>query len=81
MAKVIRFPGKRKDDPEILKLLELSNRIDEVLVDALQDPDLKPRDVAGVLAHRLGTVMRQIDEKNKLWDVCQKVLKKQAAIE
>ena len=39
------------------------------------------RDLAGLLSHRLGTLMCHIEGKEKLWGVCEKVLKKQAAID
>lgn len=83
MSKVIKFPSRRRerDDPEVLKLLGVSQKIDAIVIEALHESGLKPRDVAGVLAHRLGSLMRQLDEKDKLWDVCERVLKKQAAID
>ena len=57
------------------------SEIDEVILKHLNDGRIDAKDLAGLLAHRLGTLMRSIDEKSKLWDVCQTVMKKQAKID
>lgn len=81
MGKVIQFPGPGRQDTEAERLMEISGEIDAVILDHLERGDIHPRDLAGLLAHRLGTLMRHIDEKDKLWDLCRTVLKRQAAIE
>ena len=68
-------------DREAQILMEISNEIDAIVLAHLQAGDVEPRDLAGLLSHRLGTLMRHIEGKEKLWDVCEKVLKKQAAID
>jgi hypothetical protein len=68
-------------DREAQLLMEISNEIDAIILSHLQAGDVEARDLAGLLSHRLGTLMRHIEGKEKLWDVCEKVLKKQAAIE
>lgn len=81
MAKIIKFP--RTDvriSPNIIKLKNASDAIDEIIVSCLQDSSLDPKEVAGVLAHRLGSLMKNMDHKEKLWGIYQKVAKKQAKI-
>lgn len=67
-------------DPEARMLMDISDEIDAVIIQHLQAGDVEPRDLAGLLSHRLGSLMKHIEGKEKLWDVCEKVLKKQAAI-
>lgn len=88
MGQVLKFPGDKKskrmskiNEVEIKKLLEVSNAIDNIIVESLESGDVQARDVAGVLAHRLGALMRHSDKKDILWDVCEKVVKRQAAID
>ena len=89
MGKVIEFkkvervpkaPAPSGDD-EARRLMAVASEIDAVILQHLEAGDVDPRDLAGLLAHRLGTLMRHLDQKSKLWDVCEKVLKGQAAIE
>ena len=82
MAKVLPF--RLKKDPEQIqaeKLVTLADEIDSVIIRHLESEDIDPRDLAGVLSHRLGTLMRNIDEKSVLWGVCERVLKRQAKID
>ncbi len=81
MGDVIQFPTRDKEDEAIHMLLKISDEIDEVILRHIDSGEVDPKDVAGLLAHRLGTLMRSVDEKTKLWDVCEKVLKRQAAID
>jgi len=81
MGKVIEFKAKPKIDPHAAKLVEIADAIDGVLMRYVMREDIDPRDLAGLLAHRLGTLMRHIDGKTKLWGVCERVAKKQAAID
>lgn len=94
MGRVIQFPspGSRDEtqrkpasreavDTEALRLMQISDEIDAVILKHIESGTVDPRDLAGLLAHRLGTLMRHLDQKGKLWDVCEKVLKTQAAIE
>ena len=68
-------------DREAQILIAISNEIDAIVLRHLQAGDVEPRDLAGLLSHRLGTLMCHIEGKERLWDVCEKVLKKQAAID
>jgi len=87
MGKVIQFrtPESRvpesREDKIVAQLLKISDEIDEVITSHIVAGNADPKDLAGLLAHRLGTLMRSIEEKSELWDVCEKVLKKQAAID
>jgi hypothetical protein len=81
MGRVIPFPSKLERDAEAKKMIQIANELDSVILRHLDVGDVDPRDMAGLIAHRLGTLMRHIDEKSKLWDVCEKVLKAQAALD
>lgn len=81
MAKVIPFRKIEKPDKEVLKLLKISDEIDAVILRHLADRVVDPVDLAGVLAHRLGTLMNKIEDKSELWNVCERVVKKQAALD
>lgn len=95
MGKVIQFkaPARTKgqgsvanrrraeQDTEALRLMQVSDEIDAVLLKHISAGTVDPRDLAGLMAHRLGSLMRHIDQKSKLWDVCEKVLKAQAALD
>ncbi|MBM4252556.1 MAG: hypothetical protein FJ146_11345 [Deltaproteobacteria bacterium] len=81
MAKIIKFPEQKRLDAEAERLLKVADEIDAVIVNHLREGQIDPREMAGVLAHRLGTLMRHVDQKSVLWDFCEKVLKAQAAID
>ncbi len=81
MSKVIKFPVQKRCDPEVLKLKEISDQLDEIILTHLTQGHVEVKDIAGLLSHRLGTLMRHLDDKSRIWDVCEKVLKKQAAID
>jgi len=83
---VIPFGPRKKaktspPDKEAVKLMVIADEIDAVILRHLNAETVDPRDLAGLLAHRLGTLMRHLDGKTRLWGVCEKVLKKQAAID
>ena len=82
MAKIIEFKTKEVAREEVItnKLVQMADEIDNVMMNYLTDPAVDPREVIGVLSHRLGALMSHLDEKEELWHVCQKVLKKQAKI-
>lgn len=80
MAKIIEFPKNRAKDAHLHKLKDLSDQMDQVVLAALRE-GVDPHEIAGLLAHRLGTLIRPIDHKSELWTVCEKVLKKQASLE
>lgn len=84
MGRVIPFPSKTDRtlrDAEAKRLMQIANELDSVILRHLDTGVIDPRDMAGLIAHRLGTLMRHVEEKSKLWDVCEKVLKAQAALD
>lgn len=82
MAKILTFKApKSAEERQAEKLVKVADEIDAVLIRHLGAQDVDPRDLAGVLSHRLGTLMRHIEEKTELWDVCQRVLKREAHLE
>ena len=93
MGEVIQFPGRASKeqrlrqeqldgrDKSAKKLMQIADDIDAIIVKYLDAGDVDPHDLAGLMAHRLGTLMRHLEQKGKLWDVCERVLKTQAAIE
>lgn len=81
MGTVIQFPSREPQDAEALRLMKIADEIDSVILKHLDQGKVDPEELAGLLAHRLGTLMRHMDEKNRLWGACEKVLKTQAAID
>jgi len=81
MGKVIQFPVRAAPDSEARQLMKIADEIDAVILKHIELGKVDPCDLAGLMAHRLGTLMRHLEQKSKLWDVCEKVLKTQAAIE
>ena len=83
MGKVLEFktPAERHEETVTYKLVKMADEIDQVLMRHLADEDINPRELVGVLSHRLGTLMNRLEEKDELWHVCQKVMKKQAQID
>lgn len=83
MGKLLDFRSRSERKAEVVthKLVKMADEIDEVLIRHLTDKDIDPRELVGVLSHRLGTLMNHLEEKAELWYVCQKVMKKQAQID
>ena len=83
MGKVLKFEAKKQQkqaDPDTIKLCQFADDVDEAVRHYLVDQNLDPRDVIGVLSHRLGTILNMVESKDELWAVCEKVLRKQAKI-
>jgi hypothetical protein len=83
MAKVLEFKVRPKVDAESLKLLKISDEIDAVILKYLADGSTEPHEIAGLLSHRLGNLMKHIggDDKNRLWQVCSRIIGRQAEID
>lgn len=81
MAKVIDFPTEKRMSKQIKTLKRISDDIDGIVIQALVEEGVDPHELAGLMAHRLGSLLRGFDDKTKTWFVCEKVLKKQAVIE
>ena len=80
-GKVLEFrpTAKSKPDQTALKMLKIADEIDAVIVKHLESGDIEVRDLVGLLSHRLGTLMRNVEGKEKLLPVCLDVVTKQAS--
>lgn len=76
MGKIIQI--KQKHDTATIKLVMASNEIDHIILHYLNE--IESRELIGLLAHRLGSFLRHTDNKEELWLVCEKILKRQAQI-
>lgn len=81
MGKVLPFKRDTQLDKAARKLVAMSAEIDQVILKYVSDDEVDPGEVAGLLSHRLGSLMRHIERKSELWDVCEKVLRRQANLE
>ena len=82
MGKVLKFRHKESQEDRITrKMIEIADDIDALILDHLQDNEVEIKDIAGLLSHRLGTLMNHLEDKSELWFVLEKVLKKQARID
>lgn len=82
-AKVIplRPTAKTKLDTSTVKLLRLADEIDALIIRHVEAGDIDPKELAGLLSHRLGTLMKHLENKEALLDVCVDVLRRQAAVD
>lgn len=82
-AKIIAFrpTSSTKPDATTLKMLRIADEIDAVILRHVESGDIDPKELAGLISHRLGTLMKNIENKEALVDVCVDVLKKQAAVD
>ena len=88
MGKVLTFrprPQKLATQDQVDRtaaaMKALADDLDSSILECLQLTSVNLHEVAGLLAHRLGSLMRHLDQKSELWLVCEQVLKKQAAID
>ncbi|MDD9950453.1 MAG: hypothetical protein OXT67_02705 [Zetaproteobacteria bacterium] len=82
MTKIIRFPvEKRSSAAEAIRWKAASDTIDQALIAGIERHGLSPEELSGLFAHRLGTLLRNIEDRSKIWDVCEKVLRKQAVLD
>ena len=80
MGKVLPFKKRQEEQRVAERLVNLGSDIDGILLGALEE-GLNPREVAGILSHRLGSLMAHLKDKEELWPICEKVLKRQAKID
>jgi hypothetical protein len=83
MAKVLEFKIPTKVDAESMKLLKISDEIDAVILRHLAAGEVEPHEIAGLLAHRLGNLMKHIggEEKMRLWQICSRIIGRQAEVD
>ena len=83
MAKVIDFRKRAKARQKVashtVELLIIADEIDKVILRYIGQ-DIDPKEMSGLLAHRLGTLRRHVSEDDRkiLWLVVKKVLQEQA---
>ena len=63
------------------RMTRLADEIDSLILCHLGEGQMDAAEVAGLLAHRLGSLMKHCDRKARLWDVCEQVLKRQAQLD
>jgi hypothetical protein len=76
-----KLAPKETPDQTTLKLLKISDEIDAVILKHVQNGDVDVRDLAGLLSHRLGTMMNHIEDKEDLLPICMRVMKRQAKVD
>ena len=83
MGKVLEFKRKEENRQSRAaeKMVQIASEIDSIVLNYINDEDLEPRDIVGLLSHRLGTLMNHLDEKDELGFVCERVMKTQAKID
>ncbi len=79
MGTVIQFLRK-SNVSEAMRLKEVSDALDRVILDAIKEKNMDPYEIAGLLSHRLGALMKGFSHKDDLWELCQKVVKRQAVL-
>ena len=77
----LRPTAKTKLDTSTVKLLKLADEIDALILRHVEAGDIDPKELAGLLSHRLGALMKHIENKEALVDVCVDVLRRQAAVD
>lgn len=80
MGKVIQFRGRsdltQRSEETLLK--QTADMIDGIIHQA--HPDLSPEEIAGVLAHRLGALIRIVEAKERVWSICKNIAQKQSGL-
>lgn len=80
MGKVINFPGKSEFPSEIKQLKEISDQIDETIIGALSEETVDSKELVALIAHRFGSLLSLMEEKKKLWKICEKIIAEQAGL-
>lgn len=70
-----KIKGSKEDS-----FLKIGDEIDNVITKWLCNSDLDAKDIAGILAHRLGSFLDCVESKEQLWKLCESILKKQAKL-
>jgi len=76
-----RLEKSKQPDSDSIKLMRIADEIDALILHHVQTGNVDLRDLAGLLSHRLGTLMSHIDNKEDLMSICLKVLKRQAKVD
>ena len=75
----LKFPNK--SDKEVIKLCQLSDDLDSVVKHYILEENVDIKDLVAVFSHRLGSILNRVTENKDLWEVCERVLLRQAQIE
>jgi hypothetical protein len=75
----LRPTSKTKLDTSTVRLLRIADEIDAVILRHVEAGDIDLKELAGLMSHRLGTLVKNLENKEQLLDVCVDVLRKQAA--
>ena len=67
-------------DSTSIKLLKISDEIDALIMRHVEAGDVDLRELAGLLSHRLGTLVSHFEDKDELLPVCMSVMKRQAKV-
>ena len=79
MGKIIKFPGEGQQfNSEIRALKEISDKIDAIIISALNDDSIEQHEMVGLLGHRMGALLKNMENKQTLWKICKNVIKDQA---
>ena len=85
MGKLLRFDPQKKTSStthkDAIKLKGLSDHLDQIIHDAIEQKVIDPYEVSALIAHRLGSLIRCFENKEELWEVCQKVVERQANLD
>jgi hypothetical protein len=75
----LRPSAKTNLDTSTVRLLKIADEIDAVILRHVESGDVDLKELAGLMSHRLGTLVKNLENKEQLLDVCVDVLRKQAA--
>ena len=80
MGKILQFPKRSQKDLNAQKAKAFSDSLDTIITKTIINKNLQPIEISGILAHRLGALLKNIEQKNQLWPLCQTVITKQARL-
>jgi len=80
MGKVIKFPFERAVQRDSERFLKVADMIDAVIKNELMSGRISGKEIAGLLAHRLGALMAHVsdEERQTLLELCEKIMRAQA---
>jgi hypothetical protein len=81
MGKVLQFPKKSQKNQNAQRAKKFSDSLDIIITNTLLDNSLKPMEISGIIAHRLGALLKNIKQKHQLWPLCQTVITQQAQLD
>lgn len=67
---------KKPPERDTVKLWQMAEQIDDIIKDAVLQQNLNPREVAAVLAHRLGNLIQTTESPHELLEFCEQLIEK-----